>query len=568
MTSMLARGFLLIGFGMSSPVLASCPGQWFLEGPFRGTGAVLALTNWDPDGPGPAGTGVVAAGTFSGVDGVEGTARLAFFDGASWSRIGTVNLGGSVTLRAVAVHPDGSLIIAGEFTSIAGVPAANIARWDGRAWSSLGSGVQGSGLGIVRALAIRSNGDIIAGGGFTGAGGAPAPGIARWTGSAWVSMSDTLTYSGPGSTAAIRSLVALPNGHIIAGGTFSEIDGVAAASLAEWDGSEWIEVGGGVYRAAPFATSVEGLERAGNGDLYICGGFTSAGNILTGGEVPVRGVARWDGVSWWNMTGGLEPLQTIHAIDLIDNGELVAGNWRGDIGGVEVDGAARWDGVEWHAFNDFSSNVVYAVLGHESGEIFVGANAGSSSSGTSLGRLARWTPDGVPWIVTHPVNASVEASEGAAFSVVPAGGYGSLAGGVSLAYQWQYRATPGNGAWTELEDGTVGGFASITGSSTGMLMLGSLGDAAGEYRCVIGNGCGQAISHSAVLTIASACRGDIAGPGGTPDGVVNVEDLNAILAVWGMNVGVGSPPDIAGDDGVVNADDLNVVLSSWGSVCP
>ncbi len=67
---------------------------------------------------------------------------------------------------------------------------------------------------------------------------------------------------------------------------------------------------------------------------------------------------------------------------------------------------------------------------------------------------------------------------------------------------------------------------------------------------------------------ASACRGDITGPAGMPDGQINVDDLNAILSAWGTIVGVGSPLDVAGGDGLVNVDDLNVVLSNWGSNCP
>ncbi len=64
-----------------------------------------------------------------------------------------------------------------------------------------------------------------------------------------------------------------------------------------------------------------------------------------------------------------------------------------------------------------------------------------------------------------------------------------------------------------------------------------------------------------------ACRGDISGPAGAPDGAVNVDDLNAVLGAWDMNVPPGSPLDLAGNDGRVNVDDLNVLLANWQSVC-
>ncbi|MEZ6211147.1 MAG: integrin alpha [Phycisphaerales bacterium] len=62
-------------------------------------------------------------------------------------------------------------------------------------------------------------------------------------------------------------------------------------------------------------------------------------------------------------------------------------------------------------------------------------------------------------------------------------------------------------------------------------------------------------------------RGDVSGPSGTPDGFVDIEDINAILSAWGSNVGIGSPLDIAQDDGFIDADDLNLVLADWALGC-
>ncbi|MCA9305312.1 MAG: hypothetical protein KDA16_02190 [Phycisphaerales bacterium] len=64
--------------------------------------------------------------------------------------------------------------------------------------------------------------------------------------------------------------------------------------------------------------------------------------------------------------------------------------------------------------------------------------------------------------------------------------------------------------------------------------------------------------------VAPACPADISGPAGVPDGVVNVEDLNAMLSVWGTDVGVGAPEDIANGDGFIDVDDLNALLALWG----
>lgn len=75
-------------------------------------------------------------------------------------------------IRAITVF-NGELIIAG--SSIAGkTPANGIASWNGSSWSVLGSGLRSEfGMpGQVEALAVF-NGKLIAGGGFTSAGGIP-----------------------------------------------------------------------------------------------------------------------------------------------------------------------------------------------------------------------------------------------------------------------------------------------------------------------------------------------------------------------------------------------------------
>lgn len=81
----------------------------------------------------------------------------------------------------------------------------------------------------------------------------------------------------------------------------------------------------------------------------------------------------------------------------------------------------------------------------------------------------------------------------------------------------------------------------------------------------VGNGGGGSFRYvrAIVPPPPPECPGDVTGAGGDPDGQVDVDDLNAILAVWDTTVGVGSPLDLAGDDGIVDVNDLNVVLSNW-----
>ncbi|MCA9281963.1 MAG: hypothetical protein H6812_10985 [Phycisphaeraceae bacterium] len=75
------------------------------------------------------------------------------------------------------------------------------------------------------------------------------------------------------------------------------------------------------------------------------------------------------------------------------------------------------------------------------------------------------------------------------------------------------------------------------------------------------DGMGAALGE-AFLRLIPDCVGDTNG-----DLIVDVDDLNNILSNWLVNVGVGSPFDLANNDGIVDVDDLNVALSAWGTNC-
>ena len=78
----------------------------------------------------------------------------------------------------------------------------------------------------VCALAVLPNGDLVAGGGFTTAGGVSANGIARWNGTSWSAL-------GSGMDASVYALATLPNGNLVAGGEFSVVNGAVSVYIAQ-----------------------------------------------------------------------------------------------------------------------------------------------------------------------------------------------------------------------------------------------------------------------------------------------------------------------------------------------
>ena len=125
-------------------------------------------------------------------------------------------------------------------------------------WSALGSGMND----FVYSLTIY-NGDLIAGGYFTNAGGVAAYYVARWDGSAWDSL-------GSGMNGFVFSLTVY-NGEVIAGGEFTTAGGVAAKRVARWDGSSWDSLGSGINGSVLSLTVYNGALIAG-GDFWTAGG--------------------------------------------------------------------------------------------------------------------------------------------------------------------------------------------------------------------------------------------------------------------------------------------------------
>ena len=121
---------------------------------------------------------------------------------------------------------NGELIAGGSFDIAGGTPANRIARWDGAAWSALGSGMDD----WVSALTMYS-GELIAGGNFTTAGGTPANYIARWDGTTWSPLGSGM---GAGSYYSVVRTLTEYNGQLTVGGSFTIAGENVSAYWARW----------------------------------------------------------------------------------------------------------------------------------------------------------------------------------------------------------------------------------------------------------------------------------------------------------------------------------------------
>ncbi len=229
-----------------------------------------------------------------------------------------VPIGANGDIRLLRRLANGDILVAGDFTSLLGVPANRIARWNGTTVAPLGSGLNG----VVHDAIELPNGDLVVGGTFTTAGGAPIPHIARWNGTTWSGF-------GPGPGAPVTCLAARPNGEIYAGAAVVD-------RVRRWDGTSWSGIGVPPFPWPGIVLPVWAMHTLPNGDLLLSGWSV----VTTPGAFHC--VARWDGTTLHAMPG-LGPLSQGGAARFVArrDGTLLA---VGDFLGMLL---LQWDGSTW-----------------------------------------------------------------------------------------------------------------------------------------------------------------------------------------------------------------------------
>jgi hypothetical protein len=222
-----------------------------------------------------------AGGFFTTVVGINAN-NIAKWNASTstWSALGS-GLNGQCD--ALAIDSSGTLYAGGFFTTAGGVPANRIAKWNGKSWSALGSGLSGG----CNALAIDSSGTLYAGGNFTTSGNIRVNHIAKWNGTTWSAL-------GGGLSGACRALAIDSSGTLYAGGIFVQVGSILASRVAKWNmsTSTWSALGSGLNGQCN-ALAIDSL-----GNLYAGGIFTIAGNT------PVSNIAKWNTMtSTWSSLG-------------------------------------------------------------------------------------------------------------------------------------------------------------------------------------------------------------------------------------------------------------------------
>jgi hypothetical protein len=422
------------------------------------------------------GTALYAGGYFQHAGGVA-VHSVAKWDGTAWSPLGTSFTG---TVLALAAFDDGTgpALYAGGYIYVAdGVPMHFMTRWNGSSWSDVGGGVDS----VVYAFAVHDDGTgpaLYAAGAFNNASGAPAAKVARWNGSTWSAV-------GSGLVGSINTLASFDDGSgpaLFAGGN-------APNTIRKWDGSTWSipggGVNGGVLALAPYG-----------GSLYAAGGFGSAGGNTC------NNIARWDGTQWSPVgtasTGGgaNNSILTLGVCDLGGGPLLYAGGGFDSVNyhAVEAHQMASWDGTTWSAlgsgltgFGIVSGAGPLAICGFNGGigsRVYVGGMF-TTISGMRSDNIAVWgSPCAPASISQQPLSQSAVFPDPVVFRI-------TARGNPPLSYQWRKDGVPIANVSGKIEGATT---------PTMTIYYWSLNDE-GNYDCQVTNPYGVTTSDEAVLTV-------------------------------------------------------------------
>jgi hypothetical protein len=347
-------------------------------------GPIRAMYPFDPDGAGPLPVMLVAAGQFTSIQGVSAS-NIAARDPATgmWQPLGS---GTDDVVYALTVY-NGELIAGGSFTHAGGVGTNHVARWNGSSWQTLPYGGNPDGVNnLVTSLAVY-NGKLIVGGAFTMAGGAVfAHDIASWDPvSSWQTLGVGVGCNVLNCGGQVMCLTTW-GGDLIAGGSFTYAGNQPASYTARWDGTSWHAMGGDkngdVTCLQPF-----------NGEL-IAGGRFSQVDQYPGSHVDASNIARWNGSAWQALGSGTD--SDVLSLSVY-NGTLIVGGGFDHAGGIAVNDIAGWNGSSWTAlgagiqgsFDYVESMMVYNA------ELVVGGSF-SFAGGQPANSMARW--NGFEWV--------------------------------------------------------------------------------------------------------------------------------------------------------------------------
>lgn len=561
--------FTSSGLGVVNGIARWSESDWVsIGGGVGGQYPYVSALEWMPNGD------LIAGGIFASAGGVPAN-HIARWDGSRWWALGTgvgTTYSGSVsTVRVIKRLSNDDLIVGGSFYTAGGIASNLVARWNGGAWSAVGGGL-GRETASVGEIAVAPNGDLYVGGGFGNNNGFYTN-LERWNGSNWsgvgggvgggvsslvflpsgelciggsfsevgafqvydpagpcVPVSNIVTWNGAswsvlgsGFTGWISTLLALPDGDLLAGGRCSLASDLSGMTVARRTGTRWSAIGSAVYNHYMTQT-VDAMAVSPSGDIYVGGydflipnwtciarvtpagwvgvgagltGFVNTMAFIPGGDLVAGGngltlpggartpIARWNG-NVWSAMGTKLTGNGVENSAILSNGDLIVSGSVSVVGGDPNLNLARWNGNDWESFASPSPGDTVSIgrLLALSGGRLLAYGSIRPPGGTTVVSVLLW--NGTTWSrIGGNFNGSVVALAVLPSGAIVAGGQFTAVDGVSVGRIARWTGS----AWVPMGSGIDSfGFPPVRALAT--LANGDLA-VAGEFSIAGGNAAGS-----------------------------------------------------------------------------
>lgn len=266
----------------STPPYLKYPGtQGGVSGTANGNGGTVYAVVEQPDGR------AIIAGSFNSFDSTpyNRIVRVLANGYQDPTFLAPPNSGANDVINALALQPDGKLVIGGNFTAFNGANRHHIARLnsDGSVDTTFNPGTGANGQ--VLSVALQSNGQIVIAGSFSSANGNTEASIARLNADGSL---DASFNPGTGPNGVVNAVVVDANGRVIIGGDFDTVAGHQSGGVARLNVNGSVDTnflaGIGTYNPDSGSTDpVYALAIQGNG-------------VLVGGRFSYMELARYNGI--------------------------------------------------------------------------------------------------------------------------------------------------------------------------------------------------------------------------------------------------------------------------------
>ncbi len=275
-------------------------------------------------------------------------------------------------------------------------------------------------------------------------------------------------------------------------GSFTNIGGSNCYRVARYDGTNWSDMEGGVFRVANvncIVPSSDGIVYAGGYFTNIGGSYTSGGILANDGGTNSRAVAKWNGNQWEAMGDHVDPNLKglffasnvngyVNTILPSTNGPVYAGGYYTNTDFTyHLNYVSKWTGTAWTNMQDGFRNVVMCMAEGPDGTVYAGGSftnwAGAMSNQFQLGYVARW--NGTSWTnmglgLGNRVTCLLAARDGTIY----AGGWFTNAANPSSGVMApaQYVAKWTGTAWTNVGSGFNNWVYALAEGSDGTIYAG------------------------------------------------------------------------------------------------